>query len=47
MLSCRGGGGGVKLSRPVCLAPLPPGYQSKIVMPILLILNYLIVKMYQ
>ena len=46
MLSCRGGGGG-KLSRPVNFAPHPLGYQSKIIVPILLILIYLIVKMYQ
>ena len=45
MLSCRGGGG--KLSRLVYLAPHPPGYQSKSIVPILLILNYLNVKMYQ
>ena len=43
-----GGGGGVgKLSRPVYLAPHPPGYQSKSIVPIIIILNYLIVKMYQ
>ena len=36
MLSCRGGG---KLSRAVYLAPNPPGYQSKIILLILLILN--------
>ena len=38
---------GGKLSRPVYLAPHPPGYQSKIILLILLILIYLIVKMYQ
>ena len=38
MLSCMGGG---KLSRLVYLAPHPPGYQSKSIVPILLILNYL------
>ena len=49
MLSCRGGGGGGggKLSRPVYLDPHPPEYQSKNNFLILLILNYLIVKMYQ
>ena len=36
MLSFRVGG---KLSRPVYLAPHPPGYQSKIIVPILLIIN--------
>ena len=41
------GGGGGKLSRPVYLAPHPLGYQSKIILLILLILIYLIVKMYQ
>ena len=45
--SCRGGGGGGKLSRLVYLAPHPPGYQSKIIGLILLILNYLVVKKYQ
>ena len=40
-------GVGGKLSRPVYLAPHPPGYQSKSIVPILLILNYLNVKMYQ
>ena len=40
-------GGGGKLSRPVYLAPHPLGYKSKIILLILLILNYLIVKMYQ
>ena len=44
MLSCMGGG---KLSRPVYLAPHPPEYQSKSIVPILFILNYLNVKMYQ
>ena len=44
MLSCKGGG---KLSRPVYLAPHRPGYQSISIVPIILILNYLIVKMYQ
>ena len=41
-------GVGGKLSRPVYLAPPPHplGYQSKIVLLILLILNYLNVKMY-
>ena len=38
MLICRCGG---KLSRPVYLVPHPPGYQSKIIVPILLISNYL------
>ena len=38
---------GGKLSRPVYLTPNPPGYQSKIIVTILLILNYLNVKMYQ
>ena len=52
MLSCRGaggggGGGGGKLSRPVYLDPHPTEYQSKIILLILLILNYLNVKMYQ
>ena len=40
-------GVGGKLSRPVYLTPHPPGYQSKIILLILLILNYLNVKMYQ
>ena len=44
MLSCMGGG---KLSRPVYLALHPLGYQSKIILLILLILNYLNVMMYQ
>ena len=44
MLSCRGGG---KLSRPVYLAPNPLGYQSKTILLIVHILNYLNVKMYQ
>ena len=44
MLSCRVG---CKLSRPVYLALHPLGYQSKIILLILLILNYLNVKMYQ
>ena len=44
MLSCRGKG---KLSRPVYLAPHPLGYQSKFIVLILLILNYLNVRMYQ
>ena len=35
-----------KLSRPVYLAPHPLSYQSKIILLILLILIYLIVKMY-
>ena len=43
---CVGGGGG-KMSRPVYLAPQPPGNQSKIILLILLILNYLNVKKYQ
>ena len=42
-----GGGGGGELSRPVYLDPHPPEYQSKIILLILLILIYLIVKMYQ
>ena len=44
---CLVAGAGGKLSRPVDLAPHPPGYQSKIIVPILLILNYLNVKMFQ
>ena len=36
-----------KLYRPVYLDPHPPEYQSKIILLILLILNYLNVKMYQ
>ena len=44
---CLVAGVGGKLSRPVYLAPHPPEYQSKIILPILLILIYLIVKMYQ
>ena len=44
MLSHRGGG---NMSRPVYLAPYPLGYQSKSIVPIILILNYLIVMMYQ
>ena len=44
MLSCRGGG---KLSRSFYLDPDPPGNQSKSIVPILLILNYLNAKMYQ
>ena len=49
MLSCRGGGvGGGGVSCPGSLScPHPPGYQSKSIVPILLILNYLKVKMYQ
>ena len=47
MLSCRDGGGGGKLSRPVYLAPNLLGYQSKIILLSLLISNYLNVKMYQ
>ena len=39
-------GVGGKLSRPVYLAPHPLGYQSKIILLILLILNYLNEKMY-
>ena len=38
MISYRGGGGG-KLSRPVYLAPEPLGFQSKIILLILLIIN--------
>ena len=41
------GVGGGKLSRQVYLDTHPLGYQSKIILLILLILNYLIVKMYQ
>ena len=37
MLSFRGGG---KLSRPVYLDPIPPMYQSKIILLFTLILNY-------
>ena len=44
---CLVAGVGGKLSRPVYLAPHPVGYQSKIILLILLILIYLIVKMYQ
>ena len=44
---CLVAGVGGKLSRPVYLDPHPPGYQSKIIRLILLILNYLIVKMHQ
>ena len=44
---CLVAGVGGKLSRPVYLAPHPPGHQSKSIVPILLILNYLNVKMYQ
>ena len=44
---CLVAGVGGKLSRPVYLAPHPLGYQSKIILLILLILIYLIVKMYQ
>ena len=40
MLNSGGGGGGGELSRPVYLAPNLPGYQSKIILLILLILNY-------
>ena len=40
-------GVGGKLSRPVYLDPHPPEYQSKIILLILLILNYLNVMMYQ
>ena len=36
-----------KLSRPVYLDPHPPEYLSKIILLILLILNYLNVMMYQ
>ena len=42
MLSGRGVGG--KLYRPVYLVPKTPGNQSKIILLILLILNYLNVK---
>ena len=45
--ACLDAGVGGKLSRPVYLAPHPLWYQSKIILLILLILNYLIVKMYQ
>ena len=34
-------GVGGKLSRPVYLAPHPPGYQSKIILQSFIILNYL------
>ena len=46
---CLVAGVGDKLSRPVYLAPPPnpPGYQSKSIVPIILILNYLNMKMYQ
>ena len=44
---CLVAGVGGKLSRPVYLAPHPLRYQSKIILLILLILIYLIVKMYQ
>ena len=44
---CLVAGVGGKLIRPVYLAPRPLGYQSKIILLILLILIYLIVKMYQ
>ena len=44
---CLVAGVGGKLSRPVYLDPHPLGYQSKIILLILLILIYLIVKMYQ
>ena len=40
-------GVGGKLSRPVCLNPNLPGYQSKIILRSFLILNYLNVMMYQ
>ena len=40
-------GVGTKLSRPVYLAPHPHGYQSKIILLSLLILNYLNLMMYQ
>ena len=44
---CLVAGVGGMLFRPVYLAPNPLGYQSKIILLILLILNYLNVKMYQ
>ena len=44
---CLVAGVGGKLSRPVYLAPHPLGYRSKIILLILLILIYLIVKMYK
>ena len=44
---CLVSGVGGKLSRPVYLDPHPPEYQSNFFLLILLILNYLIVKMYQ
>ena len=44
---CLVAGVGGKLSRLVYLAPHTPGYQSKFILLILLILNYLYVKMYQ
>ena len=44
---CLVAGVGGKLSRPVYLAPHPLEYQSEIILQILLILIYLIVKMYQ
>ena len=40
-------GVGGKLSRPVYLDPNKPEYKSKLILLILLILNYLNVKMYQ
>ena len=43
---CLVAGVGGKLSRPVYLAPHPPGHQSKSIVPLLLISNYLNVKMY-
>ena len=45
MLNCRGGGQAVQGS--VSPPPQPPGYQSKIILVILLILKYLNVEMYQ
>ena len=45
MLSCRGGVQAVRAS--LSCPPPSPGYQSKIILLILLILNYLNVKMYQ
>ena len=47
VLSCRVGGGGGNLSRPVYFDLHQPEYLSKIILLILLILNYLNVKMYQ
>ena len=44
---CLVAGVGGKLSRPVYLDPHPLGYQSKIILLIILILKYLNVMMYQ